>query len=373
MNVFIITSFCSLILNTLSFVSGVFAISTLAPHDCERKHAPMANNLSGSNGGAVSHYSNFLSSYFSNLVDNIGQNVKGTCGYVAIGMLLSYYDTYLDDNIIPENYDVVSEGQGYNLVDRHISPGIANENLDEQTYNEMTTEEYMQYMATNYSSTHLHSKLLSIGLALGKSNGIYMNEISEILHHYLTIYLNYTDQDFETSGVSNFLGIGVREYAIQKVQEGYPVMIVAYKSLVEGHVVIAHDYNSETNELYVNYGYTYEFSTRKTLEEDGYTRYTNAMIIDWNFDNSNRGHNYKVGNQSYRYDNLLLEHRHHSNSSLAYSYIANDINHHNVSYSCGYSGIESHGNFYSNFPNPTVTCGLCGYNLMNIEEEHEII
>ena len=37
------------------------------------------------------HYS---AHYFFNLSENFGNNKKGSCGYVAIGMLLSYYDSF---------------------------------------------------------------------------------------------------------------------------------------------------------------------------------------------------------------------------------------------------------------------------------------
>ena len=36
----------------------------------------------------------FASYYFLNLQNNFGYNTHGSCGYVAVAMLLSYYDTY---------------------------------------------------------------------------------------------------------------------------------------------------------------------------------------------------------------------------------------------------------------------------------------
>ena len=53
-------------------------------------------------------YSSFQESYFDNLTINHGMNFLGSCGYVGIDMLLSYYDTYLSDNIVPEQYDKVN-------------------------------------------------------------------------------------------------------------------------------------------------------------------------------------------------------------------------------------------------------------------------
>ena len=46
-------------------------------------------------------------SYFYNLVENIGNNdeTRATCGYVALAMLLGYYDCYLSETIVPEKYE----------------------------------------------------------------------------------------------------------------------------------------------------------------------------------------------------------------------------------------------------------------------------
>lgn len=49
------------------------------------------------------HYASF---YFDGLNKNFGNNTYGTCNYVAIGMILSFYDTYWDEGFIPEKYDV---------------------------------------------------------------------------------------------------------------------------------------------------------------------------------------------------------------------------------------------------------------------------
>ena len=44
--------------------------------------------------------------YFANLGNHIEENVVGTCGYIALGMLLTYYDTYWDDSLVSDSYIV---------------------------------------------------------------------------------------------------------------------------------------------------------------------------------------------------------------------------------------------------------------------------
>ena len=53
----------------------------------------------------IYQYDNFMESYFDNLTTTHGHNTIGSCGYVAIDMLLCYYDTYLNDDIVPDDYD----------------------------------------------------------------------------------------------------------------------------------------------------------------------------------------------------------------------------------------------------------------------------
>ena len=53
----------------------------------------------------------------------MGANYKGSCTYVAIASILSYYENYLDDGIIPEQYDSVPIYSNTNIVSHNDSPG----------------------------------------------------------------------------------------------------------------------------------------------------------------------------------------------------------------------------------------------------------
>ena len=48
---------------------------------------------------------NFMNNYYSHLRKNIPYNELGICGYTAISMFLSYFDTYWNDEIIEEKYE----------------------------------------------------------------------------------------------------------------------------------------------------------------------------------------------------------------------------------------------------------------------------
>ena len=51
-------------------------------------------------------HSSPMKNYFYNLRGNYGFNYMGTCAYVGLGMLFTYYDAYYNDNIVPEKYEV---------------------------------------------------------------------------------------------------------------------------------------------------------------------------------------------------------------------------------------------------------------------------
>ena len=74
----------------------------------------------------------FLYNYYSNLKDNIMTNKMGICGYTAIGMFLSYFDTYWDDHFIPETYDSEIDpvtSTEFNAGKHYKSPGIKDDTL----------------------------------------------------------------------------------------------------------------------------------------------------------------------------------------------------------------------------------------------------
>ena len=60
-----------------------------------------------SNPGNPGNYSSQLNmvNYFSNLNTFSPSNKGGSCGFVSLAQVLSYYDTFYNDSIIPEQYD----------------------------------------------------------------------------------------------------------------------------------------------------------------------------------------------------------------------------------------------------------------------------
>ena len=65
-----------------------------------------------------------MNDYFSHLSRYSSYNIKGSCGYVSLLQLLSYVDTFVNDDIIPEVYEKQNtESVTFNETKKQ-SPGL---------------------------------------------------------------------------------------------------------------------------------------------------------------------------------------------------------------------------------------------------------
>lgn len=130
----------------------------------------------------------FVINYFNNLDLNMPTNNVGNCGYVGLTMLLSYYDTYWNGDIIPDIYNNPDETVISALDDPiYDSPGVTDFHadlfLDEEMpepneksepdyidkYDEMEREAYSHYLDQMFG--HVSDTLISkfYELALNRS------------------------------------------------------------------------------------------------------------------------------------------------------------------------------------------------------------
>lgn len=281
---------------------------------------------------------------------------KESCGYVAIGMMLSYYDTYLNDDIIPEKYDAVSSGDGYNMIERRNSPGIMGDFIlgydvdeDSDQGRKLTAEKYYSWVES-MADVSLHAKLITIGNELGLydwddddapclTNYKYRYDI---VNRYLTKYRGFSlGHEYSIEGIngegSEKMSPEVRAFAVNQVKKGNPVIIsVREKNSTVGHVVVAYDYEEKTDSLYCHMGW-YGSTTHRRVEDHGYQIYKTAMAIHFNF-NHTCSDNYVVGNQGYCYQNQKIMTYGHTYSYEKYS----SEQHRKKCSLCGLSVLEKH-------------------------------
>ncbi len=329
----------------------------------------------------ILQYNNFMQAYFDNLTYNFGLNYKGSCGYVAIGMLLSYYDTYLSDDIIPEIYDVNSIGDNANIASRRNSPGVLRDIIQDpnnpENYNyvmNMTASEYHAAMQ-NLSNTSLHSRLIMIGSSYGYYNfndkdnpcGANPSQLNQVFNYYLQNIAELSTSDYSLNYYSGESS-GVKEYTINQIKNNRPVMLYMANGADAGHVVIAYDYyecetctdDCEHDIVYAHFGWGAD-STHVNPESLGFSNYILACTVNFNISHEHSNNYGIVGNQNgvastsyYCYDdaNLNLYHVEHLDSA-SYDYLS--PTEHIVHCSCG-DITESHSFVTDNSGTRCVEC-----------------
>lgn len=364
-------------------------------HKEKLRHAFSANSQYSSN---INSYDNFLQMYFDNLTYNYGVNYKGSCGYVAIGMLLSYYDTFLNDDIIPEQYDINSIGQNNNMILRRNSPGVMRDYVadSESASNwlggfDLDSFDYYNSISS-LSNVSLHAKLICIGAELGYYKfyaaknfaGTNFMKRLNVIEYYMDNVIDYADKyEIESINATLFPSLreNVRNFTIEKVQNGQPVLLAVCNDDY-GHAVIAYDYDENENKLYGHMGWGPD-ETHVSIEDE-FNVYQSALVINFQEEHSHTN-NYGITsfldgtittefyccndcqiityNHSHFFDGHFCEYCNFANNSHNYGepYIWIDYSVHSGVCECGLVGNQGHAVMGSgNGINGFKTCIRCG-------------
>ena len=210
------------------------------------------------NDDSISLNNYYATHYFYNLKNNFGNNLVGSCAYVALSMLLSFYDTYWDDNIISENFDI----PGYITEDEFTlsneSPGTLKENKSYHFENNLETLWYYERVNL-YSNQSFHLNLIKLGEEsfnyYNQSSSEYpcmllSNQYAPLIQEYLYEVKNFNQETFQLETCFN--EDDVRNFIIERVKLGIPVIGYISK-LIEKHYVIFYDYDEANDELYCHF------------------------------------------------------------------------------------------------------------------------
>lgn len=223
--------------------------------------------------------------YFENLTEYSPNNNIGSCGYVSLIQLLSYYDTFYNDNIIPNTYDRFY-GNATNEVEVKLhSPGVLKQ------YYSSSSGSYYQYchntMATDFESklTVIHNVLENTDVENKFTYSIGAWHYQDILD---SLYGNSTNVK-----VNLFSGKTQAEYiqlAKDTINSGNPIIVHIQKRASDGttsgyHSVVVYDYDESG--LYANFGWSSSTNHSPLL---GGTIGYNEIYYAATFDFSNMGH-----------------------------------------------------------------------------------
>ena len=347
----------------LTMVASVFSVNTYA----------IENN--------GPHLNTFAANYFYGLTNpfdmNLGRNAEDSCGYVAAGMLLSYYDSYWNDNFIDEKYDATGKIDISSYEVEH-SPGIKREK-DWKTLSGYTN--YDDFIDDN-ADEFFHLKLLQIGRddlhlcdptlkdwidfvflqrPIDTDWLISMSDVADVIEEYISqlpeeynniknnVTVNYSSFRDAEHILHDNRNKMIRDEMVDKIEDGVPVIYFGYsESTNSGHFMIAYDYDANNDTIYFHTGWESDSSiTDKDEELFIYKDNTSILWID--FDDSNFSHehafNYLTSDLETAYCACQIYSNHPAHEENHIHNINNigyDNTHHwNNACHCGKSGPDS--------------------------------
>jgi len=219
--------------------------------------------------------------YFKNLVTNFPTNSHDSCNYTALSMMLSFYDSYMNDNIVPSSYESLANFTNFNNVYDVYSPGVISEPT---SLSNVSMSEYNSYINSSYSYD-LQSYLIKIskdyGINTSSSLGLNLNQIENLANQYLSI-MNST-QTYSFNVITNYDdNVDALSFAKHYIKQGLPVLLrVGSGTSTNGHTVIAYDYNESLDEIYAHMGWKKNGSalTKVPLHNTIYNIYYDALVI----------------------------------------------------------------------------------------------
>ena len=306
-----------------------------------------------------------MRNYFYNLRGNYGFNSMGTCAYVALGMLFTYYDAYYNDNLVPEEYEVHGNLTTLDAYTTAVSPG----SWEIRRYPTATNyNAYVNNMYSEYGDKSLHANLLKLGYDMGYDNGLSMPEVLDLLEEYLADNSSIDDDRWMINYVYNEKyaqkvpgeNYTYSEKLLQSVINLVNIDIPVYLALATSdfaHAVIAYDYDENTDTLYAHFGQENTKIHYNVFEEYDYIMgYLTLNPKDLH----SHSNNYDLGNSSNRTEICSCSLPNHKHS---YTYKSISTTQHIKKCVCGYSTTQSHrftqrgaGRYIS-----YLICGDCGY------------
>lgn len=235
--------------------------------------------------------------YFKNLTNNFPVNSHGSCNYTAVAMLLSFYDTYWNDNIIPDNYEVNTNLNTSHHVHNKPSPGTT---YEPDSVKNTSMDVYNNYLINSYN-VDFQSFLIKVGKDFGVNVntmdlGLDALEVEDLIHAYLKGTRSIHTYNIEAS---SYLGHDIYNFTINYLKNGLPVLLRVGNGF-DNHTVIAYDFNELDGEIYVHMGWKINGTalTKVPLSETIYTEIYNAIVLvpDNNHVHSN---NFFAGNSKY--------------------------------------------------------------------------
>ena len=313
----------------------------------------------------------YLRNYFNGLNQNFGYNWMGTCDYIALGMMFSYYDSYLNDDIIPEECDVPSTGGDKDMINRNNSPGflfdiINNDDAklyaSKDTARQLTNVEYCNVLSGKYGSKSFQLRLIELAaknewLKLDGSAKFITSprDLIKLCKEFLNTAGFEEGKDYDVITYIDYYSNNMKKFITENIDAGRPVYCSGFNNKTgQGHAFVCYDYES-LDKIYAHMGWF--LNTIHTDQFELYGDAIDAFAIDFKIEHTH-SYNYMVGNKAYCYCDEEIETYHNHN----YTYVGVNKTNHRASCNCGKSYLTLHY-IVGSTSGRYAKCGACGMTL----------
>ena len=182
--------------------------------------------------------------YFENIV-NYPANTNNSCGLTALAILLGYYDTYVNDGFVADQYIVKDTTKTTNsfqdIPNVEIAPGVNN------AFGDLLFDEYMHY--NEFIASWVET--LGYGISYPMANFELRDTMKDYLENETTL----------ANSVEHLQGSIIQTHANPRsyIYQDMPTILVLseynYKTGKGWHTVVAYGYNASEDSFIVNYGW----------------------------------------------------------------------------------------------------------------------
>lgn len=239
--------------------------------------------------------------YFKNLYNFSPDNSNGSCGYVSLIQYLSYYDTFYNDDLIPEIYDRNSGNKNTLEEAFNVSPGVLRQsypstNLYEFVQNNKSTDFQMYLMDIVNNAKNIANNEYSCSIGMWDYQLIFdkLYGSNKITYNYVNVSsFNINSKPTDSNIISSFDSYVKKQLDLEK-----PVILhIAqydngnYKNY---HSIVAYYYDS--NGIHANFGWGKD--STDIIIPSSY-QITEAGVMDISNINEKHSNNYIVNNLDY--------------------------------------------------------------------------
>jgi len=181
--------------------------------------------------------------YFSNLKENFPTNTVGNCGYIATEILLSYYDTFYNSDICPEqaygqNMITSVNVNSYDLRYCVNSPGPS------ESFNQMMIDSVAPYAGITNSETNLMLTYNQMVSLLNK----FMQSFSDYNYSYQVVELTSMNEILTELDLGRPVIITMYDFAFNETIQVDDTLIDTVRCYYDaGHAAVLYGYEEMAN------------------------------------------------------------------------------------------------------------------------------